>query len=99
MEPAQLSGAQPQPPAATISRNDERVMLGKPLWDDISDLIPRPTHDGKLRSVGERAFVAVFPAFLLLDWQICDVRVLLAAHHVVCLAGHACAVLLSAGFP
>mmetsp|Transcript_43232 Transcript_43232/g.140210 ORF Transcript_43232/g.140210 Transcript_43232/m.140210 type:complete len:243 (-) Transcript_43232:127-855(-) len=57
------------------------------------------TSHGELRSVGERAFVAVFPAFLLLDWQICDVRVLLAAHHVVCLAGHACAVLLSAGFP
>ncbi|KAL1504068.1 hypothetical protein AB1Y20_010478 [Prymnesium parvum] len=45
-------------------------------------------------TAGEWTFVLLFAAFLLLDWRLVDVRPLMAAHHAVCLAGHAVGTLL-----
>jgi hypothetical protein len=46
--PPPLTPAPPAPPPPFISHDDERQQLGKPLWSEIADRIPRPQHDGTL---------------------------------------------------
>ena len=46
--PPPLTAASEVPPPPMISHDDERLQLGKPLWLDVAQQIPRPQHDGTL---------------------------------------------------
>ena len=46
------AAAQPQPPPPSqprfLSHEEERTQLGRPLWREIKDRMPRVQHDGTL---------------------------------------------------